>query len=45
MPVVLFYSHLLAIAIEEIHVKGFCLLGGQTKVILQIKSVVEATPC
>ena len=30
---------------EQIHVIGFCLLGVQTKFILQIKSIVQALPC
>ena len=36
---------ILTIAIEQIHVIGFCMLGVHTKLILQIKSIVQATPC
>ena len=36
---------ILTIAIEQIHIIGFCLLGVQTKFILQIKSIVQAIPC
>ena len=36
---------ILTIAIEQIHVIGFCILGVQTKLILQIKSIVRAIPC
>ena len=36
--------HLLAIAIEQIHIMGFCILGVLTKCILQIKSIVQVTP-
>ena len=32
-------------ALEQIHVKGFCILGVQTKFILQNKSIVRAIPC
>ena len=43
MHAVLFYSQLLAIAIEQI--KRFCILGIQTNFIKQIKSIVQAIPC
>ena len=42
MNAVFFESHLLAIAIEQIHIICFCMLGVQTKFFLQMKSIAQA---